>query len=85
MTEQQYQEILTKLAERDALIAELSARIVVLEQTCSKQQGLATKLTEQDEKFATISELHRIFAEKFTEYDRKIANKPKIRQSRRPA
>ncbi|OQW91950.1 MAG: hypothetical protein BWK79_15715 [Beggiatoa sp. IS2] len=84
MTEQEHQEILAKLAEKDAKIAELSARIIALEQCYAGQKGLSTKLTEQDEKFATISELHRIFAEKFAEYDRRIA-KPKVRQSRRPA
>jgi len=83
MTEQEYQKVLAQLAEKDAKIAELSARVIALEQCYAGQQSLVNKLTEQDEKFATIGELHRIFAEKFAEYDRRIA-KP-VRQSRRPA
>ena len=38
-----------------------------------------------NEKFATIGEMHRIFAEKFAEYDRKLASLPYPRAtSRRP-
>lgn len=39
---------------------------------------------EIDQKFETIGELHRVFAEKFAEYDRRILGATKPRSSRRP-
>lgn len=40
---------------------------------------------EIDQKFETIGELHRVFAEKFAEYDRRILGVTRPRTSRRPA
>jgi len=37
-----------------------------------------------DEKFATIGEMHKIFAQKFAEYDQRIASLQGPRPSRRP-
>lgn len=46
----------------------------------SKEEAL-----EIDQKFETIGELHRVFAEKFAEYDRRILGATRTRTSRRPA
>jgi sulfur relay (sulfurtransferase) DsrC/TusE family protein len=42
------------------------------------------ELKNLDEKFATISEMHRIFSEKFANFERKLAALPQPRTSRRP-
>jgi len=42
------------------------------------------EITDLDEKFATIGEMHKIFAQKFAEYDQKIASLHGPRPSRRP-
>jgi hypothetical protein len=39
---------------------------------------------EIDQKFETIGELHRVFAEKFAEYDRRILGSSRAKPSRRP-
>ncbi len=46
--------------------------------TCERE------LRALDEKFATISEMHRIFSEKITNVEKKLATLPLPRASRRP-
>ncbi|KHD11454.1 hypothetical protein PN36_24115 [Candidatus Thiomargarita nelsonii] len=42
------------------------------------------ELKNLDEKFATISEMHRIFSEKFASMEKKLATLPQPRVGRRP-
>jgi len=42
------------------------------------------ELKNLDEKFATISEMHRLFSEKFVDIEKRFATLPPFRASRRP-
>ena len=60
---------------------------VCVDMVCKKFEKLHSAeegVTDLEEKFATIGEMHTIFAQKFAEYDQKLASLSNTRPSRRP-
>jgi hypothetical protein len=58
--------------------------IACVDMVYEKFTALPIAEPDANEKFATIGEMHRVFAEKFAEIDRKFAALPYGRKTRRP-